>query len=246
MSRVPVLALDQVWKGFHRGDRRLWVLQGVSLQVDAGELISVVGTRDQGKSTLVRVAAGIEPIDRGEVRIGEHSLEGLRDSKLAKLRRTEIGIATRYGPELRMQVRDYVGLHLVTGRRWKSRERRWRIGEALRLLEVEECAEARWRELSDWQRLRVELAQAIAPRPRLLLVDDLLDGLGLGKLGEANRLLQMLAQEIGCGVLMVASDHESALLSDRVWQLDHGKLTLMADHTAGRRVVPLRDDRQAS
>lgn len=246
MSEMPVLALDQVWKGFDRGDRRLWVLQGVSLQVGAGELVSVVGTRDQGKSTLVSVAAGMEPIDRGGVRVGEHSLERLRDGQLARLRRTEIGIATRSGPELRMQVRDYVGLHLALGNRWKSRERRWRIGEALRLLEVEECAKARWRELSDWQRLRVELAQAIVPRPRLLLVDDLLGGLGLGKLEEASRLLQMLAQEIGCGVLMVASDHDSALLSDRVWQLDHGKLTLMADHTTGPRVVPLRDDRQAS
>lgn len=246
MNDVPVLALDQVWKGFDRGDRRLWVLQGVTLHVGAGELVAVVGTRDQGKSTLVEVAAGMEPIDRGAVRVGEHSLEGLRDRELALLLRTEIGIARRGGPELWMQVRDYVGLHLVAGRRWKSRERRLQIGEALQLLEVAECAEARWNELSDWQRVRVELAQAIAPRPRLLLVDDLLDGLGLGKVEEANRILQMLTQEIGCGVLMVTSDHAPALLSDRVWQLDHGKLTLMADHTDQGRVVPLRDDRRAS
>lgn len=246
MSEAPVLALDQVWKGYRRGDRRLAVLRGVSLQVRAGEVVAVVGTRDQGKSTLVQVAAGVRSVDLGSVWIGEHNLEKLRDHELARLRRMEIGIATRGGPELWMKVRDYVGLHLATGRRWKSSERRLQIGDALRLLEVEECAEAHWRELSDWQRVHVELAQAIAPRPRLLLVDDLLDGLGLGKVEEANKLLLRLAQEIGCGVLMVASDHASVLLSDRIWQLDHGKLALMADHTVEHHVVPIRGDRRAS
>jgi ABC-type Mn2+/Zn2+ transport system ATPase subunit len=89
----------------------------------------------------------------------------------------------------------------------------------------------RWGELSDWQRVRVELAQSIAPRPRLLLVDDLFGGLGFGKAHEANRLLRELVDEIGCGVLMAVSDHASAAPSDCVWHFDRRKLVLMADHT---------------
>ena len=97
---------------------------------------------------------------------------------------------------------------------------------------------------SDWQRVRVELAQAIAARPRLLLVDDLLHGLGLGKTQEANQLLRELADEIGCGVLMAVSDHTSAAPSDRIWHFDRRKLLLMADHTIPQ-VTHIHQPRQA-
>jgi ABC-type Mn2+/Zn2+ transport system ATPase subunit len=101
----------------------------------------------------------------------------------------------------------------------------------LERLGVGDCADLRWGELSDWQRVRVELAQAVAPRPRLLLVDDLWHGLGLGKTQDASLLLRELVDELGCGVLMAVSDHASAAPADRVWHFDRRRLVLMADHT---------------
>jgi len=226
----PVLVLDGVWKAFDRGAERLRVLADVSLSVAAGEIVAVVGTRDQGKTTLIRVASGMLPADRGSVRIGDLELTGLSDSQLAKVLRTRIGLASRGGPVMRMRVRDYVGLRLATGRWWRRRERRRRVAEVLRELDIEGCANQRWRELSDWQRVLVEFAQAIAGRPRLLLIDDVVDGLGLGKKQAAVELLRHFADDIGCAVLMVVSDHASALpCSDRIWQLSGGKLKLMAD-----------------
>ncbi len=226
-----VLELVGVWKGFDRGSQRVPVLEDVSLTVAAGEIVAVVGTRDQGKTTLLKLASGVERPDRGSVRIGGLELKGLKDRELARVLRTEIGLAARDGPGMRARMREYVGLQLAAGRRLRKRERRLRVAESLERLGVADCADSRWGELSDWQRARVELAQAIAARPRLLLVDDLLHGLGLGKTQEANQLLRELADEIECGVLMAVSDHTSAAPSDRIWHIDRRKLVLMADHT---------------
>ena len=228
---VMVLEFVGVWKGFDRGRQRVLVLEDVSLSVAAGEIVAVVGTRDQGKTTLLRVAAGVESPDRGVVRVCGVELRGLKDRELSRLLRTDIGMAGRDGPGMRARMGEYVGLQLAAGRWWRKRERRLRVVESLERLGVAECADMRWGELSDWQRARVELAQAVAPRPRLLLVDDLICGLGLGKTQEANQLLRELANEIGCGVLMAVSDHASAAPSDRVWHFDRHKLVLMADHT---------------
>lgn len=238
MVRDLVLELVGVWKGFERGRQRVAVLEDVSLTVASGEIVAVVGTRDQGKTTLLKLAAGVEQPDQGLVRLGGVELGGLKDGQLSELLRTEIGLATREGPGMRARMREYVGLQLAAGRRWgerdrrlRKRERRLRIAESLDRLGVADCGDLRWGELSDWQRVRVELAQAIAPWPRLLLVDDLMNGLGLGKTEEVSQLLRELSGEIGCGVLMVVSDHTSAAPADQVWHFDRRKLALMADHT---------------
>ncbi|MGH2880345.1 MAG: ATP-binding cassette domain-containing protein [Solirubrobacteraceae bacterium] len=236
-----VLVLDGVCKGFARGDEWLHVLQDVSLAVCTGEIVAVVGTRDQGKTTLLRIAAGTLPPEQGSVRLGERDLAGLKDSQLARVLRSEIGLATRSGPAVRVRVRDYAGLHLTTGVRLKRRERRRRVTQALEMTGVTECAAMRWRDLSNWQRLRVELAQGVVTRPRLLLVDDLLDGFGLGKKQAAMDMLRAFATDVHCGVLMACSDHTSALSSDRIWRLDGGRLKLMAD-LSDPDVIPLHKD----
>jgi len=106
---------------------------------------------------------------------------------------------------------------------------RLRVAQALKQLDVAGAAELRWGELSDWQRALVELAQAVVGRPRVLLVDDVIDGLGLGKKQAAMEILRGFANDLGCGVLMAVSDHAAALPADRVWQLSGGRLKLMAD-----------------
>jgi putative ABC transport system ATP-binding protein len=239
MMRDAVLVLDGVCKGFDRGDDRLRVLADVSLSVAGGEIVAVVGTRDQGKTTLLRVASGSLPADRGSVRLRDLELTGLSDGQLARVLRTEIGWAARAGPEIRVPVRDYVGLPLATGRRLGWRERRLRVAQVLNRLDVAGCAELRWGELSDWQRVMVELAQAVVGEPRVLLIDDVIDGFGLGRKQAAFEILRGFASDLGCGVLMAVSDHAAALPADRVWQLNRGQLKLMADLTGGE-LIPLR------
>ncbi len=89
------------------------------------------------------------------------------------------------------------------------------------------------------QKMRVELAQAIVTRPKLLLVDNIIDGLGLGKSKDAMELMRELAHELGCGVLMVASDEVAVIPSDVVWKLAGKKLKLMTDNRRTDNVTAL-------
>jgi ABC-type methionine transport system ATPase subunit len=234
----PVLVLDGVWKRFDRGGRPFSVLEDVSLRVLAREVVSIIGTRDQGKSTLVRIAAGFERPDRGSVRVGDLALAGLKDSEHSHVLRSLIGLAGRSGPGTEPKMGEYVALRLTAGQGLSGRERRLMVAAALERLDVADCAESRWGDLSTLQRMRVELAQAIVTRPKVLLVDDIIDGLGLGKSKDAMELMRDLAQELGCGVLMVASDEVAVIPSDVVWKLTEKKLKLLADNRTDN-VTPL-------
>lgn len=224
----PVLVLEGVWKGFDRHGRVLSVFEDVSLRVGAREIVSVVGTRDQGKTTLLKLAAGIESPDRGSVLVDGQDVTQLKDKRLSELLRYKIGLAARSGPGTPESMWDYVGM--PGGQKQRRRTRDQRIAEVLERLDVADCARLSWDELSNWQRARVELAGAIINKPRLLLIDDVLDGLGLGKTDEATRLIHDLAQETGCGVLMVASDFMAADPSDMIFEIREKKLKLRADN----------------
>ena len=242
-----VLGLVGVCLAFDRGRDRVAVLEDVSLSVGEGEVVAVVGGGGQGKSTLIRVASGTLPADAGSVRIGGVEVAGVKDRQLSGVLAHDVGVANGDGPSVDVSVRAYVELALTAAkvgrwrRRWPRRERRLMATAVLDELGIGECAELCWQELSDWERVLVELAQAVVKRPRLLLIDDLVDGFGLRQKQAFMDLLEDFAERLGCGVLMAVSDHAAALRSVRIWQLHRHSLRLMADDTnTDTSVIPLR------
>lgn len=251
-----VLRLDGVWTAFDRGRDRGWVLEDVSLSVSEGEIAAVVGGGGQGKTTLVRLATGTLPADRGTVLVNGVDVAGLNDRDLSHMLASDIGVASGIGPSLGLSVREYI--ETAAGapkdrvwrwwwrRRWGRREQRQMATAVLDELGVSECADGQWEALSDWQRVLVELAQAVVVRPRLLLIDDLAGRFDLRQKQKLMNLLEGIARERGCGVLMVVSDDASALRAVRVWRLHRRRLRLMASHTAAdgyADVIPLRQQR---
>jgi ABC-type Mn2+/Zn2+ transport system ATPase subunit len=99
---------------------------------------------------------------------------------------------------------------------------------ALERVGVQDVARRRWAELSNWERVLVAFARGVASQPRLMIVDDVIDGFGMSKTREAGELLSSLVQELGCGVLMSVSDPEAALVADRVWSFDRGALKALS------------------
>jgi ABC-type cobalamin/Fe3+-siderophores transport system ATPase subunit len=136
---------------------------------------------------------------------------------------------------------DYVAMPLLArqdGRtRWSSLlrggQKRRRSGStvdararaALERVGAAGCAEQSWESISDWERALVEIAQAIAGEPSLVLVDDVTDTLGIRETDKLNALLRTLSRELGIGVLMGVSDPQATLLSDRIMTLAGGTLT---------------------
>ncbi len=244
-----VLRLDGVWAAFNRG----WVLEDVSLSVAQGEIVAIVGGGGQGKTTLVRVATGTLPADRGKVLVNGVDVARLRDRDLSHMLASDIGVATGAGPPLGLAMRDYVETAAAAPkervwrrwwrRRWGRREQQRMTTAILDELGLAECADRRWEALSDWQRVLVELAQALVVSPRLLLIDDLAGPFGLRQKETFMDVLESVARARGCAVLMAVSDDASALGAIRVWRLHRCRLHLMADHTnadANADVIPLR------
>jgi ABC-type lipoprotein export system ATPase subunit len=223
-----LLCLQGVSKSFRRGDRRLRVLADVSLVVARREIVSVVGSRNEGKTTLLEIAAGLAQPDEGEVRFESIELTSCRAHDREELLGRDIVWVDRYPRQPRFRIVDCVGLPLAMGRGHSPRQVRELALAALERVDAADCAWQYWSDLSNWERVLVLLARGIVSKPKLMVVDDLLEGLGMQRTQDACELLSTVAQEIGCSVLMSASDVEATLQADRVFAFERGHLKLIA------------------
>lgn len=237
-----LLVMSGVNKGYWRGARQVQVLTDVSLQVGTREIVTVVGARDEGKTTLLKLAAGMERPDEGRVSLDGQDLDGLSALKRERLLGAKIAWVSRERPGIAWTARQYVAMPLTLGRRRHHVGRRALIPltlgrgrhhvrrqalVALEFVGVARCANQSWEELSNWERTLVGLARAYACRPRLIIIDDLLDGYGMLRMQEIGDILRSVVEELGCGVLMSASGMEAALVADNVWSFGRGRLKPM-------------------
>lgn len=232
-----LLQLDGVCKTYARGERRLRVLADLSLSIETGEVVAVVGSRGEGKTTLLQIAAGIERPDRGRVLFDGVDLASLPDRRRAELLGGSISWITRDGPGLRLQVRDGVAMPLAIGHRRRPREIFEAADEALERVGASDCGQRLWGELSNWEQVLVGFARMIVARPRLLVLDDLFEGLAMSRMREASGWLGTLTDELGCGVLISASDVEGALAASSVWSLEGGSLEPMSAEPIDAEVI---------
>jgi putative ABC transport system ATP-binding protein len=190
------LAMSGVYKSSADGRRPFSVLTNLSLTVGYGEIVAVVGPQGAGKTTLLEVAAGIQLPDEGDVRLGDLQLADLSDRARERLLGSQIAWTDRKEPRLPWNVRDYAALPLALGR--GRREARRSASKALERVGAGDCAERRWGELVAWEQVLVGFARAITGRPRLIVADDLLDGLSRRQTQEAGDLLRDRDCQIVC------------------------------------------------
>ncbi len=227
-----LLSLRNVSLTFPRGSRHVVpVLAGVSLDVKAGELVAVLAQRAQGKTTLLRVAAGMDRPARGEVLFKGEDLYRLSDRRRSALLRSQIGFAEPLGPDIDLPVLAHVAVPLLANHSKNDAYERAR--RALERVGAEECAEQPWSSLADSERALAALAQAIVRRPELLLVDDLTATLGIDSTERIGRLLRSVAHEDGLAVLMSVSDADATTWFDRVASLSGGELLVGQSMNSG-------------
>jgi lipoprotein-releasing system ATP-binding protein len=221
----PVLSLRGVSLSFPRGRAHVVrVLEDVALDLHAGESVMVLAGRSQGKTSLLRVAAGMERPDRGGVLFAGEDVWNFSDRRRSRLLSSEIGLVERSAPHLDVPVLTGVALPLLDGH---GRRGAYALAkDALAHVGASECSHQRWGELADSERALVALAHGIAREPRLLLVDDLAATLGIEEHAEIGELLGALAIERGIAVLICAGDSSPTPNADRVGSLGGGKLLL--------------------
>jgi predicted ABC-type transport system involved in lysophospholipase L1 biosynthesis ATPase subunit len=211
------------------------VLDDVTLEIDAGEVVAVLAQRAQGKTSLLRIAAGMERPDRGHVYFEGEDLWGFSERRRSRLLGGQIGWVRPAVPDLDMPMLANVALPLFAT--CGKREAYKRARAALERVGAQECAEQFWESLADWERALVAIAQGIAREPRLLLVDDLTISLGLGEADEVTHLLDTLATEQGFAVLMSVSDANATGWSGRVATLAGGELLETSSPTVEGNII---------
>lgn len=220
---MSVLSLRGVCLSFLRGERHVVrVLADVSLEVGVGDVVSVLAQRAQGKTTLLRVAAGMVRPDRGRVYVGGDDLWELSDKRRSCLLGEQVVLVGHRAPELDVPMLDSIALPLLDDVGRMAAYARAR--EALERVGAGECEKQLWESLADWERALVGIARGIVRGPRLLLIDDLTASLGIGETDEVTRLLTVLAKEKELGVLMCVSDAGATAWSARIATLAAGEL----------------------
>lgn len=219
-----MLALERVRRWHRAGRERIAVLDAVSLEVWPGELVAILGPRRSGKTTLLRVAAGIEAPDAGEVRLDGALLGALSGSERTRRLRA-VGFAPKEWRVARGKpVLDHVALPLLAGGR-PLLTALAKAHEALEQVGAAHCAGAVADELTPADETRVVLAQALAREPRLLLVDEPGATCSPDERDELLRLLRTLASERQqLALLLTARDVGGIAGAGRVLTLDAGAL----------------------
>lgn len=231
---TPLVEVKAVTHTFWRGARATKVLSDVSLELHAGEMGGIWGRRGSGKTTLARIAAGVQIPDEGHVVFDGRVLgDPDHDGMLVP----EIGLASRQGPEFEdMDPETWITSTLVHLSSWRDAKRRARA--ALDRVGIGDAAGVPWQHLSDGERMLCSIAQAIARGPKLIVVDDPVAGLGGKDRAEIMDLLRGVSAE-GVTVLMTAAELSELRGVDQIWSLDRGRLDGPPARPVGT-VVPLR------
>lgn len=243
---MTLLSVEHVGKTHWIGPYEKRVLVDVSLAMRGGDLVGVWGAQRSGKSTLLRIAAGIEMPDAGVVRFDGTDLGALSKTRRDRLRLGEIGLVQGAGPQSgTLTVLDYVALPLFG--RCKRHEARSRALAALKRVDVAECRDALWHQLSDGEQMLVNLAHALVRQPRLLLVDDPTAGLDTLQQAEVVQMLRAFATRDGIAVLMTSSVLSAISEAHDAFTLSDGRLIPVGDvkRRSGEVIAFPRGEQQA-
>jgi len=218
-----MIRLSNVEKVYRTDRIETIALSNVSLEVGAGELVSIMGPSGSGKSTLLHVMGLLDAPTRGSVELNGRKVDSLSDGALAKMRNAELGFVFQtfhLVPDL--SVLDNVEVPLLY-RGGGARERRRKAEAALDRVGLSARTRHFPSQLSGGQQQRVAIARAIVGSPRVLLADEPTGNLDSAVGDEVLALLSELNREDGTTVVMVTHDERQAAKTHRVVRLFDGR-----------------------
>jgi putative ABC transport system ATP-binding protein len=215
-----VVEARDITKRYGENSTAVDALRGVSIEVQAGELVAVMGPSGSGKSTLMHILAGLDKPSAGTVTIAGTEITTLADSKLTRLRRAHIGFVFQFFNLLPMlTAEENVILPLsIAG---EKPDQRW-LDELLEQTGLVDRRSHRPSELSGGQQQRVALARALVSRPTILFADEPTGNLDSKTGGEILELLRNSVNAYGQTTVMVTHEPRAAAIADRVLFLADG------------------------
>jgi putative ABC transport system ATP-binding protein len=219
-AAAPVVAAEEVTRRYGTGETAVDALRGVSLVVNQGELVAVMGPSGSGKSTLMHILAGLDKPTSGDVAIAGTQIAKLSDTDLTKLRRREIGFVFQFFNLLPMlTAEENVLLPLsIAG---ENADPAW-LGDLLEKTGLRDRKTHRPSELSGGQQQRVAIARALVSKPAIVFADEPTGNLDSKTSGEILDLMRDSVDSYGQTTVMVTHDSRAAAIADRVLFLADG------------------------
>jgi putative ABC transport system ATP-binding protein len=192
------------------GKRHVTALEAVSLRIDRGDMVSIIGPSGSGKSTLLNLVGGLDRPTAGAIRIDGETLAGLSDDALTRVRRDKIGFIFQFFNLLpTLSCLDNVGLPLHL-RGWPRKKVGERARELLALVQLGHRLQHLPEELSGGERQRVAIARALSIYPPILLADEPTGNLDSRTGDEILALIRDLHTRLGSTVILVTHDMKVA------------------------------------
>lgn len=225
---MALLCFEHVSRSYRDGRREIVVLDDVSFEIEANDFVGIWGMRRSGKSTLLRLAAGLDFAEKGSVRFDGFDLGKVSGHRRAALlRENGIGIVfTDRRPALNQRAVELVALPLLAAGSSLS-DARAPARQALERVKALDWAECPVASLPRDALIRVMLAQALVHNPRLLLVDEPAAFLNIREAAEIFNVLQSIGSEEGIALLIASEDLRPLRRASRIMSIGGGDVRLM-------------------
>ena len=219
---MTILEAKNVKKYYGKGENQVKAVDDISLSIQEGEFVSIVGTSGSGKTTLLNLLGGLDYADSGEILIDRQLIAGMKDEALTVFRRRKIGfIFQNYNLVTMMNVYKNITLPIrLDGNKVDEAF----IEKIAGKLGIEKKLKAMPNQLSGGQQQRVAIARAIASKPAIVLADEPTGNLDSKTSEEVMGLLKMTSREFHQTIIMITHNEEIAQLADRIIHIEDGKI----------------------
>lgn len=219
----PLIEMKDIYKIYHMGDAEVHALDGISLSIQKGEFVAIVGQSGSGKSTCMNIIGCLDVPTKGTYKLQGKDISHYSDDELARVRNKMLGfIFQQYNLLPKLTVEENVSLPLLYGG-YSDKEQKKRANIALKKVGLESKSKNLPTQLSGGQQQRVSIARALAGDPSVILADEPTGALDSRTGREVMNFLKTLHKE-GNTIVLITHDNSIAAQAERIIRITDGRI----------------------
>lgn len=219
---MEILKVENLSKVYGENDNKVVALDNVSLSIQSGEFVAIVGTSGSGKSTLLHLLGGVDKPTSGKVFIENEDIYKLSDDELSIFRRRQVGLIYQFYNLIPiLNVKENIILPSSLDGKKVTDER---LNEVVAMLNLKDRLDHLPNELSGGQQQRTSIARSIITNPSIILADEPTGNLDIKSSDEVMKILKDINAKYKQTIIMITHNSEIAALADRIIKIEDGKI----------------------